>query len=187
MTITDEVRATNGHAHGRAELPTITLSSGITIGLRRQPADAIPNAQAAATRALEGEKPVPPTQSLETEPGVFRDIPNEADPAYQQALIAWRAQVASLTSRKLLLLMQRLALVFEVDQERLAELRAAYHELDMPLPEDDRAAYLGHIIAPTHEDQARLFEEVYGRALPTEAQVKIHRAMFPGNLEGNAA
>lgn len=187
MTITEEKRATNGHAPPLSGAPTITLSSGITIGLRRQPADVMPKAQASAQKALADKKPQPPAQSMETEPGVFRDIPNEHDPAYQKALAAWQNEVNSLTSQKLLTLMERAALVFEVDHVRLAELRETYALLDMDLPEDDRSAYLAYVIAPTHEDQARLFEEVYGRGLPQEAQVALHRRMFPSNLEGNAA
>lgn len=190
MTITDEVRATNGHASSKQPvpaLPTITLSSGYTISLRRQPADAIPKAQAAAQHELESSKPSPPLQHIETGPDEFRDIENESDPDYQQTLRSWRAEVAALSSQKLLLLMLRLALVFEVDQERLSETRETYASLGMELPEDDRAAYLSYVLAPTHHDQARLFEEVYGRGLPTEAQVALHRRMFPGNLEGHAA
>lgn len=189
MTLTDELRATNGHSQGRAvaQTPTIALSSGITVGLRRQPADVMPKAQAAAQHELQSSKPAVPTQAMETEPGVFRDIPNESDDAYQLALLEWQSAVATLTSQKLLRLMERAALVFDIDQERLTELRATYADLGMELPEDDRAAYLGYILAPTHEDQARLFEEVYGRGLPQEAQVALHRRMFPSDLEGHAA
>lgn len=189
MTITDEARATNGHAKGRAavELPTITLSSGYTIGLRRQPMDAMPKAQAAAQHELEESKPRPPMQHIETGPGEFHDIENESDPTYQEELLSWRAEVAVLSSQKLLLLMQRLALVFDIDQERLRDTRETYAALGMELPSDDRAAYLSYVLAPTHADQARLFEEVYGRGLPTEAQVALHRRMFPGNMEGHAA
>ena len=107
-------------------MPSITLSSGIKIGLRRQPADAMAKAQAAAQAELAESKPPIPTQRLETEPDVWREIPNEADPAYQSALLTWQAEVASLTSQKLLLLMERFALVFDVDQTKLAEAREAY-------------------------------------------------------------
>lgn len=185
MTITDELRTTNGHAtsHG----PTITLSSGITIGLRRQPADVMAKAQASAEKALAESKPVVPAQSLETEPGVFRDIPNENDSVYQAALLAWQSKVKSLTSQKLLLIIERIGIVFEVDHMRLAELRETYALLDIELPENDRSAYLSYVIAPTHDDQARLFEEVFGRGLPQEAQVALHRAMFPGDVAHNTA
>lgn len=185
MTITEELIKSNGHA--KAAGNTITLSSGITIRLNRQPADVMPKAQAAAQRALEDSKPAMPTQSMETEPGVFRDIPNPHDPDYQISLAAWQNEVAQLTSQKLLTIMERIGLAFEVDQDRLATLRETYALLDIELPEDDRSAYLAYVIAPTHEDQARLFEEVYGRGLPQEAQVALHRRMFPGDLEGHAA
>lgn len=187
--ITDERRATNGHAGGRAvaDMPTLTLSSGYTVGLRRQPGDAWAHAQAAAQAELADSKPQPPMQSLETEPGVFREIANEADPAYLLALGEWRGHVSSLMTQKLLLLMQKFALVFEVDQEKMAELRANYAELGMELPGNDRAVYLGYILAPTLADQAHLFEEIYGKGMPSEGQVALHRAMFPGDVEGHAA
>lgn len=185
MTITDEIRATNGHAKGRAvgEQPTITLSSGYTIGLRRQPGDVMAQAQIAAQTELDSERPQPPTQKLETEPGVWRDIPNDHDPDYLAARVAWEARTQTLTTEKLLKLMVKVGLVFDVDHEMLNDLRTTYQELGIPLPEDDRTAYLSYVIAPTHEDQARLFMEVYGKGLPTEQQVVLHRRMFPGNLE----
>lgn len=185
MTITDEKRLTNGHAT-TPRMPTITLSSGYTIGVNRQPGDVLAKAKAAAQHELESERPPVPTQNLETEPGVFRDIPNEHDPAYQQALAAWNTRVAGRTSQKLLTLMERIGLVFDVDTERLRALRESYALLGMELPEDDRSAYLGYVLAPTNEDQARLFMEVFGRGLPQEAQVALHRRMFPGDMAQNA-
>lgn len=185
MTITEELRSTNGHSGGRTvvQTPTITLSSGIAVGLRRQPADAWANAQAAAQSELADSKPSPPTQSLETEPGVFRDIPNEHDPAYQLALDEWRSRVSGLMTEKLLRFMQKYALVFDIDHERLKELRAEYAEFGMTnMPEDDRIAYLSYIVAPTLDDQSHLFEEVFGRSLPQDQQVALHRAMFSGNV-----
>ena len=161
----------------------ISTSAGALLALALWTVSALNPAQ----RALADDKPAPPTQNLETEPGVFRDIPNEHAPDYQAALEAWQNKVNSLTSQKLLTLMERVGLVFEVDADRLATLRETYALLDMELPADDRSAYLAYVIAPTHEDQSRLFEEVYGRGLPLEAQVALHRRMFPGNLEGNAA
>jgi hypothetical protein len=186
--VSDELRATNGHGNGRAvaDMPTITLSSGYTVGLRRQPGDAWAHAQAAAQAELADTKPQPPMQSLETEPGVFREIANESDPSYLLALGEWRNQVSALMTQKLLLLMQKFALVFEVDQDKLKELRDTYAELGMKLPENDRAVFLGYILAPTLADQAHLFEEVYGKGMPTEGQVALHRAMFPGDVEGHA-
>jgi len=184
--VREEMRSTNGHS-APAAMPTITLSSGMKVGLRRQPADAMAKAQAAAQSELAESKPAIPTQRLETEPEVWREIPNEADPDYRAALLAWNAEVAALTSQKLLLLMERFALVFEIDQQKLAEVREAYAIIGVELPENDRSAYLGYVLAPTNEDQGRLFMEVYGRGLPTEAQVALHRRMFPGNLEGHTA
>lgn len=182
MTITDELRATNGHASGRAELPTITLSSGHTVALRRQPGDIWAKVRAAAQQELESARPTPPTQRMETEPGVFRDIPNEQHPDYLEAHVTWEAHVNERMTEKLLKLMQKIALVFTVDVEALRTLRAEYADLGIALPDDDRIAYLSYVIAPTQEDQARLFMEVYGKALPNEAQVALHRRMFPGNL-----
>lgn len=193
MTITEEVRATNGHARGRgipgefvSKLPSLTLSSGHTVYLRRQPADVMPKAQAAAQRDLEAEKPTIPTQRLETAPGEFHEIEHDKHPDYVAALAEWNGKVGQKTSEKLFTIMLRLALVFEVDEQELAALRSVYADQGIDLPEDDRTAYLNHVIAPLTEDQARLFEEVFGRALPTEAQVALHRAMFPGDVEGHA-
>ena len=187
MIITDELIKANGHSVPGRSMPTITLSSGHTIKLNRQPGDVMAKATAAAEKELEDSRPSVPTQSMETEPGVWRDIPNEHDPAYKAALNEWRGEVASLTSQKLLLIMERIGLVFEVDQERLNELRETYALLGIDLPENDRSAYLGYVLAPTNEDQGRLFMEIFGRGLPQEAQVALHRRMFPINLEGNTA
>jgi hypothetical protein len=74
-----------------------------------------------------------------------------------------------------------------VDAEKLKELRDTYAALGMELPENDRAVYLGYILAPTLADQGRLFEEVYGKGMPTEGQVALHRAMFPGDVARDAA
>jgi hypothetical protein len=184
MTVTEVY--TNGAAKQNAA-QSITLSSGITIKLNRQPGDVMGKAQAAAERDLEAERPAVPTQSMETEPNVFRDIPNEHEPGYIAAMVEWRGKVASATSQKLLLIMERIGLVFEVDQARLAELRETYAMLGIDLPENDRSAYLGYVIAPTNEDQSRLFMEVFGRGLPQEAQVALHRRMFPRDMERDAA
>lgn len=186
MTITDEIRATNGHAKGRAvgELPTITLSSGHTIGLRRQPADVLPRLQAAAQQELASEKPEIPTQRMETEPGVWKAIPHEGHPDYQAALAAWTAKTQSRAGEKALLLIERIALVFTIDDAALKQLREDYATLGMELPANDRTAYLSYVLAPTREDQGRIFEEVFGRALPTEAQVAMHRHLFPRHVEG---
>ena len=186
MTITEELIKSNGAAKTVAA-QSITLSSGITVKLNRQPGDIMGKAQAAAERDLEDSRPAVPTQSMETEPGVFRDIPNEHNPEYIAAMSEWRTKVASATSQKLLVIMERIGLVFEVDQQRLADLRETYAMLGIELPENDRSAYLGYVIAPTNEDQSRLFMEVFGRGLPQEAQVALHRRMFPGSLERDAA
>lgn len=191
MQITEDLRATNGQAavtSSSANAPqTMTLSSGYTVGLRRQPGDVMVRARAAAEKELDEDRPAVPTQRLETEPGVWRDIPNAHDPAYLAALDEWNSRVATLTSQKLLLIMERIGLVFDVDHARLAELRETYALLGIDLPENDRSAYLGYVLAPTNDDQARLFVEVFGRGLPQEAQVALHRRMFPGNVEGHAA
>jgi len=186
MTITEELIHVNGHAKP-AQAQWITLSSGISVKLNRQPGDVMGKAQAAAERELEADRPAVPTQKMETEPNVWRDIPNEHNPEYQAALAEWRGRVSSATSQKLLLVMERIGLVFEVDQARLDDLRETYALLGIELPENDRSAYLGYVIAPTNDDQSRLFMEVFGRGLPQEAQVALHRRMFPGNLERDAA
>jgi hypothetical protein len=185
MMGTVDLQRVNGHS--RADTNSITLSSGITVKLNRQPADVMAKAQAAAQRALADSKPEVPTQSMETEPGVFRDIPNEHDPAYQLALAAWHSDVNALTSQKLLTIIERIGVVFEVDHARLSALRETYAALDIELPENDRTAYLSYVVAPTHEDQARLFEELFGRGLPQEAQVALHRRMFPGDMARDSA
>ncbi len=187
MAITiDQLNANNGIAKpGQAQI--ITLSSGITVKLNRQPGDIMGKAQAAAERDLEDSRPAVPTQSMETEPGVFRDIPNEHNPDYIAAMVEWRGKVASATSQKLLIVMERIGLVFDVDQARLNDLRETYAALGIELPENDRSAYLGYVIAPTNEDQSRLFMEVFGRGLPQEAQVALHRRMFSSNMERDSA
>ena len=187
-TLSDEIRATNGHQRGRAvpALPSITLSSGYSVQLRRQPADVMPKVKVAVERELAESKPTIPTQRMETAPGQFHEVENANDPEYLRALAAWDRQVGMRSSEKLLTLMTRMALVFEIDVDLLADLRKTYTDLGIELPDDDRAAFLSYVIAPTMEDQARLFDEVYGKALPTEAQVALHRAMFPGDLERNA-
>jgi len=184
--IADELRAANGHAVA-PNLPRITLSSGYTVALRRQPADVMPKAQARAEAELQESKPTPPTQKLETAPGEFHEVEQRTDPDYLAALDLWQQQVNMKTTEKLLLILQRIALVYTIDQERLQELRGTYELLGIDLPSDDRAAWLGYVLAPTTDDQARLFEEVYGKGLPTEAQVALHRHLFPGDPQGQPA
>lgn len=187
-SIADELRATNGKRPERDDPGrTITLSSGHTVGLRRQPGDVMMRARAAAEKELDSERPAIPTQRLETEPDVWRDIPNANDPEYVAELDAWNNRVANLTGQKLLLIMERIGLDFEIDHARLTELRETYAAIGVELPENDRSAYLGYVLAPTNDDQGRLFIEVFGRGLPQEAQVALHRRMFPGDVEGNPA
>jgi len=89
MTITEELIKSNGAAKTVAA-QSITLSSGITVRLNRQPGDIMGKAQAAAERDLEDSRPAVPTQSMETEPNVWRDIPNEHNPEYIAAMSEWR-------------------------------------------------------------------------------------------------
>lgn len=189
MTITDEIRQTNGHhPKGRAVLqPGITLSSGYTVKVNRQPSDIWARAQAAAEADLESERPAIPTQPMETEPGVWKDIPNENDNAYGVAKAAWDARVATAFTEKLFNVMTQIALEFEVDEAKLTSLRGAYGAMGIELPLDDRAAWLSWVIAPTKDDQSTLFMETYSHGLPNEKQVALHRAMFPGDVPGSTA
>jgi len=177
----DTLTHTNGHAVS-PRLPTIMLSSGYTVALRRQPADVMQRIMVRAEEeyAKDNPKPHPPTQKMETAPGEFHEIPKAHDPEYQATLNAWQEEVNHRATEKLLTLANKVALVFAVDTEQLKELRETYAEIGVDLPEDDRIAWLNYVIAPTIEDQARLFEEVYGKGLPTEAQVALHRLFFPG-------
>jgi len=147
----------------------------------------MPKAQARAEAELQESKPTPPTQKLETAPGEFHEVEQRTDPDYLAALDLWQQQVNMKTTEKLLLILQRIALVYTIDQERLQELRGTYELLGIDLPSDDRAAWLGYVLAPTTDDQARLFEEVYGKGLPTEAQDALHRHLFPGDPQGQPA
>lgn len=168
-------------------LPTLTLRSGHTVRVRHQPADTLPRLQARAQQELATDKPVPPTQRLETAPNEWREIPNEQDADYRAALVVWEARVSALAGEKATKLLMKLGLVMDVDEDALKHLRADYDELGLDLPEDDRTAWLNYVVAPTRDDQARLFEEIFGKALPVEAQVALHRRMFPGDVEGHAA
>jgi hypothetical protein len=189
MTITDEARATNGHAKGRAagERSGLDLPSGYRVIINRQPADIFTKVTAAARSELEAERPKPPTQSLETEPDVFREIANESDPDYLAAQAQFERRVAMLAGAKLTQIMLEIGIEFEVDDKKLTKLRTVYRTTGVDLPDDDRMAWLTYVLAPAQEDMARIFVAVYGPGLPTEQQVAFQQAMFPSHVSGDAA
>lgn len=174
---------TNGHAPPETRArPSFTSSAGYKFHYRHLSPDTLPRLQAAARLALAGEKPGIPTQRVETGPDEWNDVENPHDEGYQQALEAWEAKVNEEQGRRFLTLCETYALLYEVDEEEVAALRAAHEVIGDPLNDlSDEQIYLWRIALPSVDDQAELYGRLFGL---NEEAIQAQKAAFRSYLQG---
>jgi len=167
-----------------AQTPTVTLpGSGLTVKIRRQPGDMLKLIEASARRELDSKKPIPPTQKLEVGPNEFKEIEDINNAQYIQELEKYEAEVAELFSRKMLDIIVKIGILDHPDKDDIANLRQLYQTLNIETPEDDRTFWVQFVLAPCIEDFSYLTFEIFGKSLPSEAQVAFHRTLFQRNME----
>lgn len=167
-----------------SNLPTVTLpGSGLTVRIRRQPGDMLRLIEASSRREFESERPEPPTQKLEVGPGEFKEIEDVNNEEYVERLNAFETKIQEAFSKKMLDVIVKVGIVDNPDAVELSSLRQMYSDLNIEVPEDDRTFWVQFVLAPSAEDFAHLTFEIFGRSLPTEAQVAFHRTLFQRNVE----
>lgn len=156
--------------------------SGYKVMIRRQPMQIISHLKIAASTAHEDTKPIIPTQRLEVEAGVYKDIENPADADYVEALQKWETKVNIYFGNTL----QRVILdmgIISVEEsapsiDESAKMMRQYKDMGVPVPDDKRKFYFEYILAPTDEDVTLLTYEIFGKSLPKQRQVELYRIMF---------
>lgn len=166
--------------------PSFRSSAGYRIHYRHLAPDTLPRLQAAARTALAAECPVVPTQPLEVAPGEFRDVENPHDAAYQEAREAWEAKVEEDQGVRFLKLCEDYALIYEIDQEEVAALKAVHEAIGDPLDDlSDKQIFLWKVALPTPEDQITLYSKLFGGL--TEEAIQAQKASFLGQIQRAAA
>ena len=164
--------------------PTVTLpGSGLTVKIRRQPGDMLKLIEASVRREMDPLKPVIPTQKMEVGPGEFKEIEDVNNSEYVAALESYEASVQENFAKKMLDVVVKVGIIDSPNKEELDVLRESYVGLGIEIPEDDKSFWVQFVIAPSAEDFSHLMYEVFGKSLPTEAQVAFHRSLFPSNVE----
>lgn len=165
-------------------LPTVKLpGSGYEVRIRRQPGDMLKLIEASVRRDLKPEEPVPPTQRLEVAPNEFKEVEDLNNPEYVEAMDLHEAKFQDKFTQKMLDVIVKVGIADSPEIEEIAELRVLYDSLGIVVPEDDRTLWVQFVLAPSVEDFSHLTFEIFGRSLPTEAQVAFHRTLFPRNVE----
>jgi hypothetical protein len=167
-----------------SNVPTVTLpGSGLTVKVRRQPGDMLKLVEASARRGMESIKPEIPTQRLEVGPNEFKDIEDINNPEYLEALAVYEAKVQEQFAKKMLDVVVKVGIIDTPNKNELESLRETYTMLEIETPPDDREFWVQFIVAPSAEDFSLLIFEIFGKSLPTEAQVAFHRTLFQRNVE----
>ena len=165
-------------------VPTVTLpGSGLTVKIRRQPGDMLKLVEASARRGMESIRPEIPTQRLEVGPNEFKDIEDINNPQYLEALAVYEAKVQEQFAKKMLDVVVKVGIIDTPNKNELESLRETYTMLEIDTPPDDREFWVQFVVAPSAEDFSLLIFEIFGKSLPTEAQVAFHRTLFQRNVE----
>ncbi len=170
----------------RGTRPSFHASAGYRIHYRHIAPETLPRLEAAAKTALQDDRPAIPTQRLETAPGEWRDVENPHDEAYQEALETWLAKVQADAGMRFLTLCEQYALIYEIDADEVAALRAVHTIIGDPLDDlTDAQVFLWKIALPTPEDQMTLYSKLFGGL--TEEAIQAQKASFLSHLQGAAA
>jgi hypothetical protein len=139
--------------------------------------------EASARRGMESIKPEIPTQKLEVGPNEFKDIEDINNPEYLEALAVYEAKVQEQFAKKMLDVVVKVGIIDTPNKNELESLRETYTMLEIETPPDDREFWVQFVVAPSAEDFSLLIFEIFGKSLPTEAQVAFHRTLFQRNME----
>lgn len=175
-------------AKGRStsDRPSFVTASGYRLHYRHLSSETLPRLLAAAKVALAANRPELPTQSVLVGPNEYRAIDNPHDPAYQEALEQWEATVQVNQGERFLTLCEEYALIYEIDEEEVAALKAAHEAAGDPLDDlSDKQIFLWKIALPTPDDQMTLYAKLFGGL--TEEAIQAQKASFLGQLQRAAA
>jgi hypothetical protein len=172
---------------GERQRPSFRVSTGYILHYRLLSPETMPRLEAAAKTALAKDRPEIPKQRLETGPGEWRDVENPHDEQYLEALEVWEAAVQQDAGMRFLKLCEEYALIYAIDQEEVAALRAAYAIAGATTIADlsDAQVFLWWIALPTPDDQLSLYAKLFGGL--TEEAIQAQKASFLGQLQGAAA
>jgi hypothetical protein len=166
--------------------PSFVTNAGYRIRYRHLSPETLPRLEAAARLALADSKPPIPTQRVETGPDQWNDVPNPHDAAYQEALEAWEGKVQEDQGQRFLVLCERYALIYEIDADEVAALRAVHAVIGDPLDDlSDAQVFLWKIALPTQDDQLTIYSKLFGGL--TEEAIQAQKASFLSKLQGPAA
>lgn len=154
-------------------LETLTLSSGITVGIRK----VSPHTREAIGRSI--PKPKPPMIEQDYGDGKTRLEPNEDDPVYLQQQQEWAERV-TIKARDVF---YRFGVVVDIDHEALAALRAGFEEEGIVVDSSDHLAYIKHLVIGTEEDVERIVAAITNKSQPTEEAVQDHLDTFPDPVQ----
>ena len=172
-------------AEGR-DRPSFRSSSGYRIHYRHLSPETLPRLQAAAKAALASERPQIPTQRVEVGPNEWREVDNVHDEAYQEALEQWEARVEQDAGQRFLTLCEAYALIYVVDVEEVAALKAVHRSIGDPLDDlSDAQIFLWRIALPSPDDQLTLYSKLFGGL--TEEAIQAQKASFLSQLQRAAA
>jgi hypothetical protein len=178
-------------------LRSYTTATGYAVRYRTLPPDFLPALRARVRAEHAADEPPIPVVTVETAPGQSADVPIDpagalpADPeraalvvAYRKVLGAWEASVIAAITESLKAVLVR-TVQFEVDAAAVQDVRAIYGAAGLPLPDDDRAVMLWHVILTDAIDQAAITQSLAGLSVEEAAQQA--RITFRRALEGASA
>lgn len=154
-------------------LEALTLSSGITVGIRK----VSPHTRKAISKAI--PRPRPPMIEQDYGDGKTRMEPNEDDPQHQRNLEDWQQAIIDKAQE----VMYSLGVVVEIDHDLLAARRAMFDELGIPMHRSDHIAFIQHIAVATDEDAERIANAITNTSQPTEEAVQDHLETFPDHVQ----
>lgn len=181
--------AVNGRVKGR-EAPPETLydftfaGTGRTVQIRKLSALIRDEVRRQVKRSPGFEEPQPPMVEVDYGEGKIRQ-PHRGHPVYQELLSDWNTRVTQEAADRLERLVIQRAVVCEVDEQAVAEIRAAMAAADTPLDEyDDHHVYVAFLCVGPQQDYNELLAAVFNRSLPSREAVQAHIDSFRGEVRG---
>lgn len=164
---------------------TITLpESGAVLSVRRQPIDVLRRIQRISEERH--PKPIPPKVRVETGPNEFHEIDNANDKAYTESLSEWETRTTFSLGELLIQTLVKVAVIHDAQfmkyVEEAKEIQSFYNEIGLEVPADIFVFTMTYHIAKSSDDLNMLIFEVFGKSLPKEEQVALHRHLFQGNV-----
>ncbi len=186
------IRQVQPKKKGRAAppLPSFTFpGSGITVQIRRLGPFTL---DAINQKVREERRPPKPPRTMVNygteEKPESKIEENQADPDYKQALADYEVEVQDASGRKIIDTIIEHAVIVEVDDDEVSNMRAFLLDLGMSQEEVDRTSdhsiYIKHVCIKTGEDLTELQRFVIGESMPTEERVQAHEDAFRSEVPG---